>query len=60
MSEDKPKIMEFVGYSNHDGGFEKCPYCGEVYNDYERLYMGLKNGEPFECRKCKHIIAFRP
>lgn len=54
------KLMEQAGYNDHDGGFEKCPFCGEVYNGYERIVMGLKNEEPFECRKCKQIIAFRP
>ena len=42
------------------GSFEKCPFCGEIYNSHERIAMGLKNKEPFECRKCKQEIAFRP
>lgn len=51
-------FLENAGYNNHDGCFEKCPICGEVYNSYERLYMGLKNGEPFHCRNCDSIIKF--
>lgn len=54
-----PIYMEYAGYNNHDGGFEKCPFCGEVYNGYERIYMNLKNGEAFPCRKCGNEIAFR-
>ena len=53
-------IMEAAGYNDHDGTFEKCPFCGEIYNSYDRIAMGLKNKEPFECRKCKQKIAFRP
>lgn len=58
--EESFKLMEPAGYSNHDGSYEKCPYCGEIYNSYDRIAMGLKNEEPFECKKCKRKIAFRP
>lgn len=51
-------FLENAGYNNHDGCFEKCPICGEVYNSYERLYMGLKNGEPFHCRNCNSVVKF--
>lgn len=51
-------LMKLAAYNNHDGCIEKCPYCGERYSSYERIPMGLKNGEPFPCRKCKSEIAF--
>lgn len=54
------KLMEPAGYNDHDGGFERCPYCKEVYNGYERIAMNLNNKEPFKCRKCGNLIAFRP
>lgn len=53
-------LMLFAGYNDHDGSYEACPYCGEVYNSYERIAMGLDNKELFECRQCKNKIAFRP
>ncbi len=58
MNEEKT-FMEYAGYNDHDGGFEKCPFCGETYNGYERIAMKLKNGEAFPCRKCGASIAFR-
>lgn len=51
--------MKSAGYNDHDGGFEKCPYCGETYNGYERIALGLENGELFHCRRCNNLIAFR-
>lgn len=51
--------MKESEYNDRDGGFQKCPYCGETYNGYERIAMGLENGEVFNCRKCNKQIAFR-
>ena len=46
-----PGEMESAGYSNHDGGYMACPFCGELYGDYT-----WPVGQIFDCKGCGRKI----
>lgn len=46
-----PGKMKPEGYSNHDGSYYSCPFCGELYSDYT-----WPVGKTFECKGCGRLI----
>lgn len=46
-----PGKMTPEGYSNHDGSYYACPFCGKIYGDYE-----WPVGEQFDCTECGRKI----
>lgn len=47
-----PGTMISAGYSNHDGGYMACPFCGELYGDYT-----WPVGKVFKCTGCGRNIV---
>lgn len=47
-----PGTMKSAGYSNHDGGYMACPFCGELYGDYT-----WPVGKVFKCTGCGRNIV---
>ena len=53
-----PKIKN-VGYSQHDcETWYECPYCKEQMGSWQLFHEGVKEGEAFECPKCKKKIRY--